>query len=75
MAPLPAEKVQLAELFGYQLLRGPRWKDEYEDRTRRFLEEYDRKQKGELPPEEIGKQNTVLMSEPSWAATGPSPPL
>jgi hypothetical protein len=34
--PLPPEqKVQLAELFGYELLRGPRWKAEYEERTQR----------------------------------------
>lgn len=37
----PAEKGQLAELFAYQLLRGPRWKAEYEKRTRQFIAEYD----------------------------------
>jgi hypothetical protein len=34
------EKVQLAELFAYQVLRGPRWKTQYEEATREFLEEW-----------------------------------
>ena len=33
------EKMQLAELFSYQLLRGPRWKAEYEKWSREFLDE------------------------------------
>jgi hypothetical protein len=39
---MPEEKGQLAELFAYQLLRGPRWKAEYEGRTRQFIEEFER---------------------------------
>jgi hypothetical protein len=61
--PLPTnEKIQLAELFGYQLLRGPRWKAEYEERTRRFLDEYDRRPSS-LPPEKIEEQNAALLSD------------
>ena len=33
------EKMQLAELFSYQLLRGPRWKAEYEKWSREFLDD------------------------------------
>ena len=62
--PLPSEeKIQLAELFGYQLLRGPRWKAEYEERTQRFVDEYDRSSMSDLPREEIEKQNKTLMSD------------
>jgi hypothetical protein len=57
------EKVQLAELFGYQLLRGPRWKAEYEERTRRFVEEYDRRSTTGLPAEKIEEQNALLASD------------
>lgn len=32
----------LAEVLAYQLLRGTRWKDEYEERTRRIFDEYRR---------------------------------
>jgi hypothetical protein len=39
--PLSTEdKTMLAELFAYQLLRGPRWKDEYEMRTREIFDRY-----------------------------------
>lgn len=57
------EKIQLAELLGYQLLRGPRWKAEYEERTRRFVEEYDRTQKHDLSAEDLEKQNALLISD------------
>jgi hypothetical protein len=57
------EKVQLAELFGYQLLRGPRWKAEYEERTQRFVEEYDRTSDTGLPAEKIEEQNALLASD------------
>jgi hypothetical protein len=56
------EKTQLAELFAYQLLRGPRWKAEYEERTRRWIEEYDRTADAQLPPAELEKQNAALLS-------------
>jgi Protein of unknown function (DUF4238) len=35
------DKLSLAVLFAFQLLRGPRWKEEYEARTDAFLEQYD----------------------------------
>ena len=39
--PLPIENKQLvAEVFAYQLLRGTKWKDEYEERTRAIFDEY-----------------------------------
>jgi hypothetical protein len=56
------EKTQLAELFAYQLLRGPRWKAEYEERTRRWLDGYDRTAEVQLPPAEVEKQNAALLS-------------
>jgi hypothetical protein len=57
------EKVQLAELFAYQLLRGPRWKAEYEERSQRFLDEYDRQPGGQLPAASVEEQNAVLLSD------------
>jgi hypothetical protein len=57
------EKVQLAELFGYQLLRGPRWKAEYEARTQRFLDEYDRRVENDLPVDALEEQNALLLSD------------
>lgn len=56
------DKAQLAELFGYQLFRGPRWKADYEERTRRFLAEYDRRPSS-LPTETIEAQNAQLLSD------------
>jgi hypothetical protein len=35
-------KSKLAELFAYQLIRGPQWKDWHEDFTRRFTANYQR---------------------------------
>jgi hypothetical protein len=60
--PSKDEKIQLAELFGYQLLRGTRWKAEYEERTLRFLDEYDRRP-SRLPPEKVEEQNQTLISD------------
>src|SRR5512133_2606698 len=56
------EKVQLAELFAYQLLRGPRWKAEYEERARRFIEEYESRD-AQMPNEAIEKQKAMLLSD------------
>jgi Protein of unknown function (DUF4238) len=62
--PLPVnEKSQLAELFAYQLLRGPRWKAEYEEWTRGFIEEYDARGDSQLPQESIEEQNAILLSD------------
>ncbi len=33
------EKAKLAQLFGYQLVRGPRWRDWYESATRKFVDD------------------------------------
>lgn len=57
------EKTQLAELFAYQLLRGPRWKDEYEKRTHRFLEGYDRRPDVRLSAADVEEQNARLLSD------------
>ena len=48
---------------GYQLLRGPRWKAEYEERTQRFLEDYDERSNAELPAEALDEQGAMLMSD------------
>jgi Protein of unknown function (DUF4238) len=41
--PLDREaKLRLAVLFAFQHLRTPRWKEEYENRTRGFVQEFDR---------------------------------
>jgi Protein of unknown function (DUF4238) len=61
--PLSAgEKTQLAELFAYQLLRGPRSKAEYEEKTRTFLEGYD-KRPTSLPQDVVDDQNAALLSD------------
>lgn len=61
--PLPQEdKLQLATLFAFQHLRTPRWKDEYEDRTRGFLEEYDREHPSDLSETELAEHNAELTS-------------
>jgi Protein of unknown function (DUF4238) len=57
------EKVQLAELFAYQLLRGPRWKAEYEERTSRLLDKYDERLNPQIPEEARAKQNALLLSD------------
>jgi Protein of unknown function (DUF4238) len=63
--PLPLKhKAQLAELFAYQLLRGPRWKDEYEESTRSFLDEYrERDAERDLTPEELKAENAAFLSD------------
>jgi hypothetical protein len=39
--PPPAdEKAKLAQLFGYQLVRGPRWREWYESATDKFVDEF-----------------------------------
>jgi hypothetical protein len=61
--PLSAEeKAQLAELFAYQLLRGPRWKAEYEERTRRFVKEYDERTVSQLNAT-AEEQTDMLLSD------------
>jgi hypothetical protein len=57
------EKTQLAELFAYQLLRGPRWKAEYEERTRHWVEKYDREEQPTIPPAELEAQTETLLSD------------
>jgi hypothetical protein len=57
------EKAMLAELFAYQLLRGPRWKAEYEERTRRFLDEYDDANERDLTAEEREKLNAHFLED------------
>jgi hypothetical protein len=53
----------LAALFAFQLLRGPRWKEAYEDRTRGFLEEYDRTNMRALTDQEVEEHNAQLVSD------------
>lgn len=62
--PLETEdKIQLAELFGYQLLRGTRWKAEHEDRVRRLLAEYDQRPDVHLTEAERERQTALLASD------------
>jgi hypothetical protein len=54
------EKVQLAELFAYQVLRGPRWKAQYEEGTREFLEEW--AARADTPDERDDEVDAFLLS-------------
>jgi uncharacterized protein DUF4238 len=57
------DKVVLATLFAFQHLRTPRWKDEYEARTDRFLAQYDTTQPTSLSPAELEEFNAHLRSD------------
>jgi Protein of unknown function (DUF4238) len=57
------DKLRLAVLFAFQHLRTPRWKQEYEVRTRGFVEEYDRENPTALSPEEVEEHNAQLLSD------------
>lgn len=57
------DKLRLAVLFAFQHLRTPRWKEEYERRTRGFVEEYDRENLTALSPPEIEEHNAQLLSD------------
>jgi hypothetical protein len=57
------EKAQLAELFAYQLLRGTRWKAEYEKGTLRFLERRrDEDLARGLDPDDLDEENAEFLS-------------
>lgn len=77
------DKLKLAELFAYQLLRGPRWKDEHAERTRGIIA--DLRDEGkltweggerELSAEELDKAEEVFLTDTSrfirMLATGPT---
>lgn len=57
------DKLKLAVLFAFQLLRGPRWKKAYEHRTLGFLEEYDRANPSDLTTAELAEHNAQLLSD------------
>lgn len=57
------DKLKLAVLFAFQLLRGPRWMESYEHRTRRFLEEYDRTTPIDLSEAELEEHNAQILSD------------
>jgi hypothetical protein len=57
------DKLKLAVLFAFQHLRTPRWKDEYEHRTRRFLREYDADNPDSLSPAELEEENAQILSD------------
>jgi hypothetical protein len=60
--PLPREeKGALAELFALQLIRGPRWKAEYEELTRRFLDDYP--DDPDIKPEQREREETAFLSD------------
>lgn len=77
------EKLKLAELFAYQLLRGPRWKEEHAERTRRIIDDFRVEGKltwdggeRELSPEELDKAEELFLTDTSrytrMLATGPT---
>ncbi len=57
------DKLKVATLFAFQLLRGTRWKETYESRTQHFLDEYDRENLSDLTPEQIEEHNAELLSD------------
>lgn len=55
------DKQKLAELFAFQLLRGPRYKAEYEAMTQRFLDNWnEREDMSNLDPEEMAAFDEAL---------------
>jgi Protein of unknown function (DUF4238) len=57
------DRMKLAVLFAFQLLRGPRWMEAYEARTRRFLEEYKRSKPVDLSPAELEEHDAQILSD------------
>lgn len=57
------DKLKLAVLFAFQLLRGPRWKEAYKARTLGFLDEYDAVNPTDLPPAELEEYNAELAGD------------
>jgi hypothetical protein len=57
------DKLNLATLFAFQLLRGPRWKEAYEERTADFLEEYDKTTLSALTPTQREEHNAQILSD------------
>jgi hypothetical protein len=58
------EKVQLAELFAYQLLRGPRWKREFEERGAHVIaNRRDEDAALGIAPQVIDRFNDYLLSD------------
>lgn len=57
------DKLKLAVLFAFQLLRGPRWKEAYEARTPGFLEEYDAANPTDLSPAELEEHSAELAGD------------
>jgi hypothetical protein len=57
------DKRRLAVLFVFQLLRSPRWKEDYEIRTREHVDQYARENPSELTDEELEEQYKLLVSD------------
>lgn len=58
------DKQKLAELFAFQLLRGPRYKTEYEAMTQRFIDEYNEREDIEsVDPEEMAAFDEALIGD------------
>jgi hypothetical protein len=57
------DKLKLATLFAFQWLRSPRWKEQYEERTHRFVKDYDRRNPSSLTAEETEEFNQRLASD------------
>jgi Protein of unknown function (DUF4238) len=57
------DKLKLAVLFAFQLLRTPRWRESYEAHTRSFFDEYGRSNPTTLTSQELQQQNEYLLSD------------
>jgi len=57
------DKLKLAVLFAFQLLRTPRWQDEYTERTRQLADQYRRENPSALTDEELEEQLAYLVSD------------
>jgi hypothetical protein len=58
------DKAKLAQLFAYQLIRGPRYKTAFEEMTERFLEEYkEREDFDGVDPEQMAAFDEALKGD------------
>jgi hypothetical protein len=58
------DKQKLAELFAFQLLRGTRYKAEYEAMTQRFIDDYkEREDMAHVAPEEMSAFDEALIGD------------
>lgn len=56
-------KAKLAELSAFQVLRGPRYKEEYETRTRDFIDEYNTREGLDIDDEQLAAADKAMTSD------------